>query len=182
MIVSTKELGELIGITTRHIYSLEKIEVFKKEDKDAWDVALNFQSYIKYKTDNVDEGSDLGKVRLEKEKIEKKLKEIQYQEKISELISIEKVAKELEDIAITISNKLYGIPHHLKRRLHLDNQLINALETEIENTLKELKDPEIYHQKALEVQENREKEREESRERDTDNQPNNQTDKENENE
>ncbi|PAF48762.1 hypothetical protein BKH41_05735 [Helicobacter sp. 12S02232-10] len=161
MIVSTKELSDYIGITTRHIYSLEKIQVFKKEDKDSWDLASNFQSYIKYKTDNVDEGSDLGKVRLEKEKIEKKLKEIQYQEKIGALIPIEKIAKELEDIAITISNKLYALPHRLKQKHKIATNLQNFITQEIEVVLKELKDPEIYHQKALEVQENREKEREE---------------------
>lgn len=90
---------------------------------------------------------------MRKDLADAELKEIMRDEKLSKLIPVAKVAKELEDIAITISNKLYSIPHQLKRRFKIDKALYEALENEIKATLKELKDPNIYTQKALEIEE-----------------------------
>ena len=69
------------------------------------------------------------------------------------LIPLERIAKELEDIAIVVSNKLYALPHILKRRHKLSQKILDELEYQIQLILLELKDPHIYTQKALEVQE-----------------------------
>ncbi|MDO7253906.1 hypothetical protein [Helicobacter cappadocius] len=153
MIVSTKELGGLLGLTERHIYNLEKNEVLAKEDKNCWDAYKNIQSYITYKVSTQTNTTDSKEARTRKDIADAKLKEAMLAEKMDKLIPIEKVAKELEDIAIIVSNKLYSIPHNLKKRFKLEDGLEKLLEKEIENTLKELKDPDIYTQKALEIEE-----------------------------
>lgn len=160
MIVSTIELGELLGLTERHIYNLEKAGILSKEDKNKWDAAKNIQKYTMYKIDLEAQGSDLGKVRLRRELAEAKLKELSYKEKMEALIPIERIAKELEDIAIVVSNKLYALPHILKRRHKLSQKVLNELESQIQLILLELKDPHIYTQKALEVQETIERDKE----------------------
>ena len=58
MIVSTIELGELLGLTERHIYNLEKAGILSKEDKNKWDAAKNIQKYTMYKIDLEAQGSD----------------------------------------------------------------------------------------------------------------------------
>lgn len=153
MLVTTSELGELLGLTNRHIYNLEKKEILTKEDKDRWDATKNIQAYHLYKLSTETKTTDGKEARIRKDLADAELKEIIRDEKLSKLIPIEKVAKELEDIAITISNKLYCIPHNLKRRFKIDKGLYEALENEIELTLKELKDPNIYTQKAIEIEE-----------------------------
>ncbi|PAF46140.1 hypothetical protein BKH46_08825 [Helicobacter sp. 12S02634-8] len=160
MIVSTKELGELLGLTERHIYNLEKNEILSKIDKNQWDASQNMQAYICYKIANETTTTDGKQARTRKDIADAKLKEVMLSEKIGKLIPIEKVAKELEDIAITISNKLYGIPHALKRRFAIENVIFEALSKEIENTLKELKDPQIYTQQAIEIAEKEKKAKE----------------------
>lgn len=158
--VTTKELGELLGLTERHIYNLEKMEILSKEDKNCWDVYKNIQAYMYYKISIETNTTDAGKARIRRDIADAKLKEVMLAEKIGKLIPIEKVAKELEDIAIAISNKLYAMPYKLKRRFKLESHIENALHTEIQNTLLELKDPEIYNTLALEVNQKIQKEKE----------------------
>ena len=153
MILSTKELGELLGLTERHIYNLEKAGVLKKEGKNEWSAPLNVQGYINYKIESDGSSSDLGKVRIRREIAEAKLKELQYKERIGALISIGEVAKELEDIAVVVSNKLYNISRLIKTKLKIDSEAIKMLESLIDEVLSELKDPKEYELKAQELEE-----------------------------
>lgn len=152
MIVSTLQLGELLGLSERHIYNLEKAGILSKEDKNQWDASKNIQSYTIYKIDLEAQNSDIGKVRIRRELAEAKLKELNYKEKMGQLIPLTTIAKELEDIAIVVSNKLYALPHILKRKHKLSQKVIDELQSQIQLILLELKDPEIYTQKALEVE------------------------------
>ncbi|TLD97659.1 hypothetical protein LS71_002655 [Helicobacter jaachi] len=152
MIVTTAELGELLGLTERHIYNLEKAGILSKEDKNAWDAAKNIQSYTIYKIDLEASSSDLGKIRARKELAEAKLKELQYKERMGLLLPLEHIARELEDIAIVVSNKLYALPQILQRKHKLSSKIYADLNAQIENTLKELKDPNIYTNLALELE------------------------------
>ena len=160
MIVTTAELGELLGLTERHIYNLEKAEVLKKIDKNQWDAAKNIQSYTLYKIDLEAQDSDLGKARLREVIASAKLKEIAYKEKVELLIPIEKIARELEDIAVVVSNKLYALPHILQRKHKLTKKVFDEVQSQIELILNELKDPNIYAQKAISVQERVKKDKE----------------------
>ncbi|WP_257874284.1 DUF1441 family protein [Helicobacter sp. 13S00482-2] len=148
--MTTKELGNIINITPRHIYNLEKSQVFSKEDKDVWVLEKVIPAYIKYKTEG-GEGTNLAKSREKKEKYEAELKRLEYLKRMGQLIPIEGVAKELEDIAITVSNKLYSIPPKLKSRYQLDSKIESIIIKEIEDVLKELKDPSIYDKQAQEI-------------------------------
>lgn len=160
MIVSTTELGELLGLTERHIYNLEKAGILNKIEKNQWDASKNIQSYTLYKIDLEAQSSDIGKVKIRRELAEAKLKELAYKEKIESLLPLEKIAKELEDIAITISNKLYALPHIIKRKHKISQKVINEMEAQIELILLELKDPSIYTQKAIETEAKIKKEKE----------------------
>ncbi len=160
MIVSTTELGELLGLTERHIYNLEKAGILNKIDKNQWDASKNIQSYTLYKIDLEAQSSDMGKVKIRRELAEAKLKELAYKEKIESLLPLEKIAKELEDIAITISNKLYALPHIIKRKQKISQKVINEMEAQIELILLELKDPSVYTQKAIDNETKIKKEKE----------------------
>lgn len=160
MIVGTTALGDLLGLSQRHIYNLEKLGILIKEDKDSWNANLNIQNYINYKIEATSSSTDRGKVMIRKELAEAKLKELQYKEKCGALISLEAVAKELEDIAITVSNKLYSLPMILKRKYKITQKINLAMQKEIEEILKELKDPNIYIKKSEEVAELLSKEKE----------------------
>ena len=139
MIVSTTELGELLGLTERHIYNLEKAGILNKIDKNQWDASKNIQSYTLYKIDLEAQSSDMGKVKIRRELAEAKLKELAYKEKIESLLPLEKIAKELEDIAITISNKLYALPHIIKRKHKISQKVINEMEAQKEMQTQEIK-------------------------------------------
>ncbi|PAF46297.1 hypothetical protein BKH41_09320 [Helicobacter sp. 12S02232-10] len=97
MIVTTKELGELLGLSERHIYTLEKNEILSKIDKNQWDASKNLQAYIYYKLSNETTTTDGKVARTRKDIADAKLKEVMLAEKIGKLIPIEKVAKELKD-------------------------------------------------------------------------------------
>ena len=75
MIVSTLQLGELLSLSERHIYNLEKAGILSKVDKNQWDASKNIQSYTIYKIDLEAQNSDIGKVRIRRELAEAKLKE-----------------------------------------------------------------------------------------------------------
>lgn len=158
MIVSTTELSNILGLSQRHIYTLEKGGILHKNDKDSWDIYKNIQSYMLYKIELETSDTDSTKAKIRREIADAKLKEIQYKEKSNQLISLEAIAKDLEDIAVTISNKLYNLPYMLKRSFELSPELLNALNKEIDSILNELKDPEIYIQKANELKESMQKE------------------------
>lgn len=152
MIVSTLQLGELLSLSERHIYNLEKAGILSKVDKNQWDASKNIQSYTIYKIDLEAQNSDLGKVKIRSVLAEAKLKELSYKEKMGQLIPLTTIAKELEDIAIVVSNKLYALPHIIKRKHKLSQKVIDELQSQIELILLELKDPNIYMQKSLEVE------------------------------
>ena len=65
-------------------------------------------------------------------------------EKKGEVIPIEKLEKELSDIAVTLSNKLYSLPQRLKMSVNLSDETESALNIELTNILKELKMPQTY--------------------------------------
>ncbi|MCE3037769.1 hypothetical protein [Helicobacter anatolicus] len=148
MIFTTKELGELLSLTERHIYNLEKQGILKKENKNEWDAPKNIKAYIEYKLENEGKTSDYGKIKARRELADAKLKELTLKEKQGELIHITTIAKELEDIAVTISNKLYALPHTIKSQTKITKETEKLLNIEVEKILNELKDPREYEIKA----------------------------------
>lgn len=143
MIASTKELGAIINITPRHIYNLEKSQIISKIDKDRWDLQKVVPAYIKYKIESGD-STNIAKSREKKEKYEAELKRLEYLKRMGQLIPIEQVAKELEDIAVVVSNKLYALPSKIKSRYKINPQIETSLNQAIKDILRELKDPSVY--------------------------------------
>ncbi|GMT38855.1 hypothetical protein NHP20013_09450 [Helicobacter bizzozeronii] len=148
--INTATLCEILGLTKQRIYQLEGAGVFAKDEHDTWDLAQTLSQYITYKLQN--EETELGVARARKELADAKLKELAYKEKVGELLTYDTIAKTLQDIAITISNKLYSLPHLLKRKHRLEAPLIQDLNLEIESILAELQDPQAYELASQQVQ------------------------------
>ncbi|WP_199767158.1 hypothetical protein [Helicobacter salomonis] len=152
---STQQLSEILGLTDSRIYRLHQAGIVVKREKNDWDLVASVRNYIAYKLET--EETDLQSARARKELADAKLKELNYQQKMGELLSFDLIAKTLEDIALTISNKLYALPQILKRKHHLSDEVDASMAHEIELILQELKDPAIYEQASLEVEERKER-------------------------
>ncbi|WP_104749767.1 hypothetical protein [Helicobacter cynogastricus] len=148
--IGTHALCQIVGLTKARIYQLHQAGVFVKCDHDDWDLTQSLSSFITYKLQN--EETDLGIARARKELADAKLKELSYKEKVGELLTFDTIAKALQDIAMTISNKLYSLPHILKRKHRLDAPFIQTLNEEIESILAELQDPKEYEEASQTLQ------------------------------
>ncbi|WP_210647485.1 hypothetical protein [Helicobacter salomonis] len=149
--ISTHTLSQILGLTKARIYQLDQAGILVKLDHDNWNLTESLKNFITYKLQN--EESDLGIARARKELADAKLKELSYKERVGELLTFDTIAKALQDIAMTISNKLYSLPHILKRKHRLDAPFIQTLNEEIEAILSELQDPQVYEQASVALQE-----------------------------
>ncbi|WP_120952171.1 hypothetical protein [Helicobacter sp. L8] len=150
-VINTHTLSQILGLTKARIYQLDQAGVFVKIDYDNWNLSESLKNFITYKLQN--EETELGVARARKELADAKLKELSYKERVGELLTFDTIAKALQDIAITISNKLYSLPHLLKRKHRLESALMQDLNAQIEAILCELQDPQVYEQASQEVQE-----------------------------
>ncbi|WP_104639939.1 hypothetical protein [Helicobacter bizzozeronii] len=148
--INIATLCEILGLTKQRIYQLEGAGVLAKSEHDSWDLTQTLNQFITYKLQN--EESELGVARARKELADAKLKELSYKEKVGELLTFDTIAKALQDIAITISNKLYSLPHLLKRKHRLEAPLIKDMNAEIEGILAELQDPQAYELASQQAQ------------------------------
>lgn len=144
MIVSTQELADLLSITARRVQDLENENIIEKIERNKWDAPQCIEKYINYKIAAATENIGLTEARAKKEKADADLKELALKEKKGEMINIAKLERELENIAGTISNRLYSLPHRLKTNISLSDEVENALNNYIEEILNELKNSKIY--------------------------------------
>lgn len=144
MIVSTSELGDILGLTPRRIQDLEKEDVIAKLARNQWDLKECVEKYIDYKISNAGGTYGLTEARAQKEFADAELKKLILAEKRGEVIPLFKLEKELSDIAATLSNKLYNLPERLKISVNLSGEVESKLNYEIEEILRELKMPETY--------------------------------------
>ncbi|MCD8212720.1 MAG: hypothetical protein LUC34_01470 [Campylobacter sp.] len=144
MIVTTKELSDVLGITQRRVQELENAGVFSKTARNSWDLTACIDSFLEYKIKSITQSYELSEARAKKELAEAELKELALAEKKGEVIAIARLEKDLSDIAATVSNKLYSLPQKLKRAISLSAETQTALTAEIESILNELKDAKIY--------------------------------------
>nr|DAK15215.1 MAG TPA: Protein of unknown function (DUF1441) [Caudoviricetes sp.] len=144
MTVSTNELSDILSITARRIQDLEKEGVLSKSERNKWDVKECVEKYIDYKISNATSTYGLTEARAQKEFADAELKKLILAERRGEVIPIEKLEKELGDIAVTLSNKLYSLPQRLKMSVNLSDETESALNIELANILKELKMPQTY--------------------------------------
>ncbi|BCZ17058.1 hypothetical protein NHP190003_03400 [Helicobacter sp. NHP19-003] len=155
---STDQLSNILGVTPSRIYKLAPAGVTIKNSKDDWDLVASVRNYIAYKLET--EKTDLQSARARKELADAKIKELNYQQKMGELLDFDTIAKALQDIASTISNKLYSLPQILKRKCAMPQELEGFLCAQIEAILEELQDPAIYERAADKTQELKEKRKE----------------------
>ncbi|CAD7289565.1 hypothetical protein LMG7974_01642 [Campylobacter majalis] len=144
MIVTTKELSDALGLTERRIQELEKQEIIKKLERNKWDLTSCIDDYLNYKVKAATANFELSEARAKKELAEAELKELKLAKQKGEVIEIYRLQKDLGDIAATISNRLYSLPHRLNRAINLSDELNEAIIKEVESILIELKDAKIY--------------------------------------
>ncbi|CUU72081.1 hypothetical protein [Campylobacter hyointestinalis] len=144
MIVSTNELADFLDLTPRRVQDLEVDGVFSKIARNQWDLKECFLKYLDYKVDSATSNLGLTEARAKKEFADAQLKELALAEKKEQVISIDKLQKELSDIAITLSNQLYNIPNRLKMNFELSDEVLAKLCELIEDTLTELKSSKTY--------------------------------------
>lgn len=144
MVVTTNQLADFLDLTPRRVQILENEGILEKIKANEWDLKSNIHRYFNYKIDSATENYGLTEARAKKEKAEAEIKELILKEKKEEVISLEKLEKELSDIAITLSNTLYNLPHKIKREIALSDEVEEVLIKEIENTLHELKNTQTY--------------------------------------
>ncbi|CAD7288242.1 hypothetical protein [Campylobacter suis] len=144
MTVGINELARLLGLTPRRINQLVSDEILTKEKRGEFDDSKNIAAYIDYKVALASETTDLTEARAKKEDKLAQIKEIELKKLKNEIVSIEQIEKELDDIASTVSNRLYNLTNRLKLKIDLSAQSEDAINEEIENILHELKDSKIY--------------------------------------
>lgn len=144
MIISTNELADFLDLTPRRIQDLEVENVLAKVSRNEWDLKECFLKYLDYKVDSATSNLGLTEARAKKEFADAQLKELALAEKKEQVISLDKLQKELSDIAITLSNQLYNIPNRLKMSVNLSDEILTRLCELIEYTLTELKDTKTY--------------------------------------
>ncbi|MGP1484884.1 MAG: hypothetical protein ACTTJC_02095 [Campylobacter sp.] len=149
MTVDTNELSAALGITQRRVQDLENQGIFTKLARNQWDLTKCIDDYVEYKVRSATQNFELSQARAKKELAEAELKELALAEKKGEVIAIERLEKDLSDIAATLSNKLYTLPQKIKRVINLSDEVESAIKNEVESVLLELKDAKIYKDFAL---------------------------------
>ncbi|WP_103644902.1 DUF1441 family protein [Campylobacter concisus] len=144
MQVSTKELSNALGLTDRRVQELESEGVIKKLERNKWDLTACIDAYLDYKIKLATQSFELSEARAKKELADAELKELRLAKEKGEVIAIDRLEKDLSDIAAAVSNKLYSLPNKLKRSINLSDEVENAINNEVENILTELKDAKIY--------------------------------------
>lgn len=144
MIVTTSELGDILSLTARRIQDLENEGVFDKVERNQWDLKECVEKYLEYKIAGATSQYGLTEARAQKEFVEAEIKKLTLAEKKGEVIPIEKLGKELSDIASTLSNKLYNLPNRIKMNIEISDEVESRLIYELEEILRELKMPETY--------------------------------------
>lgn len=144
MQVSTKELSNALGLTDRRVQELESEGVIKKIERNKWDLTACIDAYLDYKIKLATQSFELSEARAKKELADAELKELRLAKEKGEVIAIDRLEKDLSDIAAAVSNKLYSLPNKLKRSINLSDEVENAINNEVESILNELKDAKIY--------------------------------------
>lgn len=144
MQVSTKELSNALGLTDRRVQELEGEGVIKKLERNKWDLTACIDAYLDYKIKLATQSFELSEARAKKELADAELKELRLAKEKGEVIAIDRLEKDLSDIAAAVSNKLYSLPNKLKRSINLSDEVENAINNEVESILTELKDAKIY--------------------------------------
>lgn len=101
-------------------------------------------AYLEYKIKLATQSFELSEARAKKELADAELKELRLAKEKGEVIAIDRLEKDLSDIAAAVSNKLYSLPNKLKRSINLSDEVENAINNEVESILTELKDAKIY--------------------------------------
>ena len=144
MQVSTKELSNALGLTDRRVQELESEGIIKKLERNKWDLTACIDAYLDYKIKLATQSFELSEARANKELAYAELTELRLAKETGEVIAIDRLEKDLSDIAAAVSNKLYSLPNTLKRSINLSDEVENAINNEVESILTELKDAKIY--------------------------------------
>lgn len=153
MNVSSKELADILNISTRQLSNLVKEGILLKT-LEHYDLKSCVQRYIDYKlSGQINAGEDLNAVRARKELAYAIHREFSTEILKGKYIALDQIALAVETIALSVSQKLHTIIEDLEKE-NLSEYFLNLLSEKVENTLNELKDLEkITEAKEEETQE-----------------------------
>lgn len=139
-IVTTDELAELLGISTRNVNMLTNRGVLKKNASGRFDTRAALRDYCEYaRRSRGNPALDAEKLRLTREQADKI--ELQNATARRELIPAAEVEREWTAVLRDIRAALLALPSRIGQRLpHLPPRDIEAIDREIRDVLTELAD------------------------------------------
>lgn len=114
--VSTKEIAQILGVTTRWVQQLTQDGILRAVKWNRYNLAETVQAYVAFRTAR-EESSDVDQARLEAELSIKRanavVKALEAKELLSKMHRTEHVADMTEDLIYNIESKLLELPERL---------------------------------------------------------------------
>lgn len=109
--VSSKELGEIVGITERRVNQLVKSnKIFTKDPDGKFDVVKNVDSWFKTKYQEVDSSSNMKSEQALHEKIKRQKSELQLKIMKGDLHRSKDVEAAMTNMITNAKQRLLGLP------------------------------------------------------------------------
>lgn len=120
MILSTDELSNALGITTRRIQALESEGVLKKLDRNQWDLTNCINDYLDYKIKEATSRLELSEARAKKELAQAELAQMQLDKERGNLIEIDKLEIAITNIILKFSKDLSALAKNIRKKTGID--------------------------------------------------------------
>lgn len=138
--LSRTELAGAFGITPARVTQLTTAGHLRK-DRNGYDLNLAVQSYLGWKT------GELQQVRLEKERLQRDLLDIEKRKRLSKLLDAAEVDKVWSDILLSFKQRLSALPVRMAGILgqcQSDAERKTTLDKEVTDALTDLSKPLSY--------------------------------------
>lgn len=146
MVVSTSDMAEILGVTTRWIQQLTKDGILIQESRGKFHLPENIQRYIQYiENMHEDDGQqiDYNKEKALHERAKRKIAEMDLAEKEQTLIQVDEVEKLLEKMVGLFKARCLTIPSKVSPLVQYETELpviVGLLKKEVHGALQELSD------------------------------------------
>ncbi|QQE75708.1 hypothetical protein KDJ56_07155 [Brevibacillus composti] len=146
MVVSTSDMAEILGVSTRWIQQLTKDGILIQESRGKFHLPENIQRYIRYVENMHEDGGqkiDYNKEKALHERAKRKIAEMDLAEKEQLLIQVSEVEKVLEKMVGLFKARCLTIPAKVSPLVQYETELpviVGLLKKEINEALQELSD------------------------------------------
>lgn len=143
-IVTTNQLGEVLGVADSYIRRLEREGILQKVSRGKFDVRVNVQRFLQYKAsihEVEDQEIDYNREKALHEHAKRRIAELDLAEREDQLIEVDEVCRELTKMISVTKTRFLSLPSKLAPMLQFENNIaaINEiLRKEIYACLQEL--------------------------------------------